>query len=102
MKRLVLVFVGGYWDTKTLHSDSPDLDEQLLTTACYEMSHHGAIGGECAGLSYEAQDFARRHDWGAAKEADWRGDHRYEVVERRETATEIIVTFRCVAVSQLV
>ena len=94
MKPMVLEFVGGYWDGKTLRTDSPDYEEQLLAAGCYEMSHHGAIGGECVELSYDAVGFARRHGWLAAEEASLCGDHRYLVAERRETETEIVVTFK--------
>jgi hypothetical protein len=92
-KPIVLEFVGGSWDGNTLRSDSSDQEEQFLAAGCYEMSHHGAIGEECVGLSDDAVTFARRHGWKAAEEAPLCGDHRYLVVERRETETEIIVTF---------
>jgi len=94
MKPVVLEFVGGYWDGKTLRADSSDYEERLLGTACYEMSHHGAIGGECVQLSYDAVRYARRHGWQAAEEASFCGDHRYLVTERRETETEIVITFK--------
>jgi hypothetical protein len=94
MKPIVLEFVGGYWDGKTLRTDSRDREEQLLATGCYEMSHHGAIGGECVGLSDAAVNFARSHGWEAEKEASLRGDHRYSVTEYRETETELIVKFK--------
>ena len=94
MKPMVLEFVGGYWDGKTLRTDSSDYEEQLLVAGCYEMSHHGAIGGECVELSCDAVRFARRHGWLAAEEASLCGDHRYSVAERRETETEIVVTFK--------
>ena len=94
MKPIVLEFVGGYWDGKTLRTDSPEQEEEFLAAGCYEMSHHGAIGQECVGLSEDAVTFARKHDWEAAKEASLCGDHRYLVAERRETETEIVVTFK--------
>lgn len=94
MKPVVLVFVGGYWNGKTLRTDSPDREEQFLASGCYEMSHHGAIGGECVGLSDAAVNFARTHGWEAEKEASLRGDHRYLVTEFRETETERIVKFK--------
>ena len=94
MKLIVLEFVGGYWDGKTLRTDSSDYEEQLLAAACYEMSHHGAIGGECVELSYDVVGFCRRHGWVGAEEASFCGDHRYLVTERRETKTEIVITFK--------
>ena len=94
MKPVILKFVGGYWGGKTLRTDSLDQEEQFLAAGCYEMSHHGAIGGECVGLSDDAMTFARSHGWEKAKEAGLRGDHRYLVTEFRETETEIVVTFK--------
>jgi hypothetical protein len=92
VKRIILQFVGGYWDGKSLSSDSADQEEALLATACYEMSHRGAIGQECVGLSDDAVTFARIHGWAAAKEGTLYGTHRYLVTERRETEREIVVT----------
>ena len=93
MKPIVLEFVGGYWDGKTLRTDSTDQQELLLVAECYEMSHHGAIGQECIGLSGDAPTFARSHGWEAPEDASLHGDHRYFVSERRETRTEIRVRF---------
>jgi hypothetical protein len=61
--------------------------------ACYEMTYHGAIGAECAGMSDDAVTFARLHGWAPAKEAGLHGAHRYRVTERRETEREIVVKF---------
>jgi len=94
MKPTVLKFVGGHWDGKTLRTDATDYEEQLLAAECYEMSHHGAIGRECIGLSSDAAGFARRHGWVAAEQAGSGRDHRYLVAERRETETELTVTFQ--------
>ncbi len=91
---IVLEFVGGYWDGKTLRTDSSDYEEQLLGAGCYETSHHGAIGGECAVLSCDVVSYARRHGWQAAEEASLCGDHQYLVAERRETEAEIVITFK--------
>lgn len=49
MKPLVLQFVGGDWDGKTLRTDSADYEEQLPAAGCYEISHHGAVGGSLCG-----------------------------------------------------
>lgn len=94
MKPIVLQFVGGYWDGKSLSTDSADQEEALLAAACYEMSHHGAIGGECGALSDDAVTFARIHGWTAPKEGTLHGNHRYLVSERRETVDEIVVRLR--------
>jgi len=98
MKPIILEFVGGPWDGKTLRTDSADQEEVWLAAGCYEMCHHGAIGGECVGLSGDAAMFAQRHGWEAAKQRNWHRDHRYLVAERREreteTETEIVVTFK--------
>jgi hypothetical protein len=94
MKSIVLEFIGGYWDGKSLRSDSRDREEMFLATGCYEMCHHGSIGAECVGLSDGAVAFARSHGWEAARDAVLSGDHRYLVSQRRETETEIVVTFK--------
>ncbi len=94
MKPIVLEFVGGYWDGKTLRTDSADGEEPLLAAACYEMSHHGAIGSECVELSFDAAGFSQRHGWTTAEEDVFRGNRRYFVTERRETETEIVITFK--------
>lgn len=92
MKATVVMFAGGPWDGRRLRTDSDDYEEQLLAAGCYEMSHHGTIGTGCGGLSCEALGFARRHGW-VAEEANARGRHEYYVAERRETETEIVITF---------
>ncbi len=94
MKPIVLKFVGGDWDGRSMRSDSSDQEEVFLAIGCYEMSHHGSVGSECVGLSDEAVAFARHHGWEAAKEANPEGGHRYRVCEYRETEAEIIVTLK--------
>lgn len=94
MKPLVLRFVGGDWDGKTLRTDSPDYEEQLLASGCYEISHHGAVGGVCAALSNDALRFAKGHGWVTFDEDSAWKDNPYSVVEHRETETEITVTFK--------
>jgi len=94
MKRIVLGFAGGPWDGRTLRTDSADGEEMLLATACYETSHHGAIGEECVGLLADEETFARRHAWPGATEGVMREDHHYVVSERCETETEIIIRFK--------
>jgi hypothetical protein len=98
MKPIILEFVGGYWDGKSLSTNSSDQEEALLAAACYEMSHHGAIGGECAALSDDAVTFARLHGWPRSREGTFRGDHRYRVSEHRETESEILVRLRNVPI----
>ena len=94
MRSVVLEFVGGYWEGRSLRTDSADQEEALLAAACYEASHHGAIGGECAALSDDAVMYARIHGWQESKDGNFRGTHRYLVTERRETESEIVVQFR--------
>jgi hypothetical protein len=91
VKPVVLEFVGGNWDGRSLSTDSDDQQEALLAAACYEICHHGSIGEECAGLSNDAVTFARTHGWAVPKEARWHGIHHYLVTERRETQKEIVV-----------
>ncbi len=93
-KSITLEFTGGYWNGKSLRTDSADQEESLLAMACYELAHHGAIGAECAGMSDDAVTFARLHGWAAAQEAGLQGTHRYRVTERRETEREIVIQFR--------
>ena len=92
MKPVVLTFVGGYWNGKSLKMDSDDKEESLLAAACYEMTHHGSPGEECTGLSEDAVTFARVHGWATPEEGGLQGDHRYMVTERRETLSEIVIT----------
>jgi hypothetical protein len=94
MKTTVLEFVGGFWDGKVLRTDSSDYEEQLLAVGCYEMSHHGAIGGACVELWCEVGEFAKTHGWMAVEEPRMQASGRYTVAERRETETEIIITFK--------
>ena len=94
MKPIILKFIGGYWDGRSLRSDSADQEELFLAVGCYEMSHHGSIGGQCVGLSDSAVALAQSHGWDAAKEAGLCGDHRYCVCQRRETESEIEITFK--------
>ena len=63
MKPIVLEFVGGYWDGRSLRSDSPDQEEALLAAECYEISKHGRFGAGCADLSAVAVAFGRNHGW---------------------------------------
>jgi hypothetical protein len=94
MKPIVLEFEGGYWDGRSLSTGSSDQEEALLATACYEISHHGAVGAECAALSGDAVTFARIHGWPNSREGTFCGDHRYRVTEHKETEDEIIVRLR--------
>ena len=96
MKPIVLNFLGGDWDGRSMRSDSPDQEEAFLAAGCYEMSHHGMVGSECVGLSDDAAAFAQNHGWDAAKGVSKGDGHHYRVCERRETETEIIVTLRSV------
>jgi hypothetical protein len=92
MKPVRLMFQGGYWDGKSLQVDSADQEESLLATACYEMTHHGTLGAECTGLSEDAIIYARVHGWPTPEQGSLQGDHRYQVTERRETLSEIVIT----------
>lgn len=92
MKPILVEFVGGPLDGKTLCTDSSDREEMWLATACYEMSHHGAIGEECGPLC-DATDFAQRHGWLAAKTIYLHDQTRYLVAERRETKSGVFITF---------
>jgi hypothetical protein len=92
MKPVVLTFVGGYWDGKSLRMESSDQEESLLAAACYEMTHHGRLGEECVGLSDDAVTYARVHGWPTPEEGGLQGDHRYRVTERRETMEQIVIT----------
>ena len=65
-----------------------------MAAACYEKSHHGAIGGQCAALSEYAVVYARVHGWRDSNEGTLRGTHRYVVTERRETESEIVIKLR--------
>ena len=94
MKPIVLKFVGGFWDGKTMRSDSPDQEEVFLATTCYEQSHHGLVGSESVGLLDSAVDFAQRHGWNAKEKMSSAGEQRYRVSEHRETETEITIVFR--------
>lgn len=93
MKPTVLEFVGGHWDGKVLRTDSNDYEEQLLAAGCYEMSHRGAVGTACVGLSYDAMIFSRRHRWTGAEEVGFCENHRYRVAERQETEALTVIRF---------
>ena len=92
MKPIIAEFVGGPLDGNTLRTDSGDREEVWLATAYYEMSHHGAIGGKCGGLSCDAAGFVRRHGGVVAKKLSV--CQGYLVTERRETELEIFLTFK--------
>jgi hypothetical protein len=94
MKPVELDFVGGFWNGRSLRTDSPDQEEAFLARGCYEMSHHGTVGAEVVGLSADAIAFARHHGWDAAREAGLNGAHRYVVSEYRETENDIVISFR--------
>jgi hypothetical protein len=94
MKPVILHFEDGFWDGRTLRTDSPDREEAFLACGCYEMSHHGTVGAEVAGLSTDAIAFAQHHGWNAARDAGLSGAHRYVVREHRETETEVVISFR--------
>ncbi len=93
MKAITFEFVGGPWEGQTLRTDSSDQEEAWLAAACYETSHHGAIGERCVEFACDAAGFARRHGWLGIEEGSLRGGRRYSVAVRRETKTEIVVTF---------
>jgi hypothetical protein len=94
MKPIVFEFSGGYWDGASLRTDSADQEEALLAAACYELSHHGAIGAECGALSDDAVTYARIHHRPRPQEGTLYGDHQYRISERRETEEQILVRLR--------
>ena len=79
MKPIILEFSGGYWDGTALRTDAADQEEALLATACYELSHHGAIGAECGALSSDAVTYARIHHRARPQEGTLGGHHRYRI-----------------------
>ena len=93
MRSRVLEFVGGPLGGRTLRSNSSDDEERLLVAACYEMSHAGAIGGNCVELFYDAVEFCRTHGWATGDEPAVYADHRYIVAERTENEMEVVVKF---------
>ena len=94
MKPVILGFIGGYLDGKSLRTDSSEQEEAFLAAGCYEMSHHGEIGAECWALSVETMAYARSHSWPVSEKDAESGHQRYLVTERRETEREIVVTFK--------
>ena len=91
MKPVILGFMGGIWDGKSLRTDSSDQEEAWLAAGCYEMSHHGEIGAECYGLAVETTAYTRNHRWPTDETGLGGRHHRYVVSERRETADEVVV-----------
>jgi len=94
MKAIVLDFAGGDWDGKHLRTDSTDQEEAMLAAACFEMSHHGQIGAQYLGVLGDATVFARNHGWTTSPEGRSQSSHSYHVTERRETNSQITITFQ--------
>jgi len=94
MERIILEFIGGYWDGKTLDTASSDAEEVMLARGYYLMAHDGRIEAGIEGVSPEAIAFAQKHGWEGAIEAGFRSTHVYRVVERLEEGQEILVRFK--------
>ena len=94
MKRIILEFIGGYWDGKTLDTASSDPDEASLASGYYLMTHEGTIGKGFEGVSEEAVAYAHKHGWEAAKDVGFRWGHVYRVIERLEEGDEILVRLK--------
>ena len=93
-KRIVIEFHGGHMDGATLASDNPD--EVQAVAACCAMTHGGEVGKQFRGYSEvglgQLFGFAFRHAMGLAqREPTTDMNHIYEVVDRSEDDTEIVI-----------
>jgi hypothetical protein len=91
MKRMLLQFIGGYWDGKTLDTASSDPTETWLAGAYYWLTNEATVGTTFQGLSRATRDFFEKHSWRFPKEMGRTGTHVFRVTERIEEHGQIVV-----------
>jgi hypothetical protein len=91
--RIILEFLGGYWDGQTLDTASRSGREADLARAYYEMVKQGSMGTDLE-VSPAVADFAAQHGWEAARKAGFSQIHHYRVAERMEEGTEVLVRLK--------
>jgi hypothetical protein len=91
-KRIRLEFSGGYWDGKTLDSQSTDMDEVEWLRTILFLTKNGTKGQAFHGLSPDAARFLASQGWPKPKGGG--STHQYTVTNKIETDTGIFVTLQ--------
>lgn len=92
--RILIEFLGGDWDGKTLDSQSPDEEERELLWGCYDMTGQGTVGGAFHGVSMSQLEGSLKGERSLRNIKLERGSHKYTVVERVEEGNEILVRLK--------
>lgn len=91
--RIVVRFHGGFLDGKSLDSLAPDHNEALLAIACYHVTEGGKLGARLDGHPAAwrcLRAFAPSTFLAAEKR-----QANYAVIDRRQSAVTIRLTFAC-------
>ena len=94
-KRILLEFVGGYWDGKTIDSTSQDPQErQWVRNSLFLYGERHNWEGVSRHIAYWARILAQEHGMDAARAAGVHGQHVYRVIERLEEGDEVLVRLK--------
>lgn len=95
-KRILIEFLGGDWDGKTIDSQSSDETERMHVHTCLHLTRNGTVGRSFHGASMQMSDMLKK---GECSLNDWKpvgGEtHKYTVVERLEEHDEVLIRMKC-------
>ena len=94
-KRILIEFIGGDWDGKTLDSHSPDKAERMYEQSCLFLTRDGTVGKAFHGFSMIAFDRMRKGEISMddAKPSG-RKTHKYTVTERLDEGDEVLIRLK--------
>ena len=95
-KRILIEFIGGDWDGKTIDSHSPEEEDRHHVQTCLHMTRNGTVGKAFHGMSMQSSDQLARGEitFDDTKRPEGRRTHKYTVVERLDVDDEVLIRMR--------
>lgn len=88
-KRILIEFVGGDFDGRTLDSESPNEHERWLVDSCMSMTHNGTVG--CAFHGFSMSTIEARMRGEEVEAGSPKGTHKYTVLDRLDDGDEVLI-----------
>lgn len=93
-KRVLIEFLGGDMDGRTLDSDSSDPSEKKMIESCLAMTDNGTLGRAVHGFSMTTTQAMARGEIAHSDLKRPKGTHQYTVAERLDEGDETLIRMR--------
>jgi hypothetical protein len=93
-QRILIEFIGGDWDGKTLDSQSADDTERQAIDCCLYMTDNGTVGKAFHGGSISMLYSLMKGRQMPERKSEPKGMHKYTVFERLDEDNEVLIRIR--------